>query len=113
MHACRKFGSQAHKSDPILNGFCYLVFILILSRVTLILRPCEGQLELWQLGQLPVHVLVLADFLKGEVGLAQEDALPHDAAVLNTNLQICSVKALVGPLDKTEIKGNEVGINGY
>ena len=108
MHACRKFGSQAHKSDPILNGFCYLVFIFILSRVTLILRPCEGQLELWQLGQLPVHVLVLADFLKGEVGLAQEDALTHDAAVLDADLQIRPVQALVGPLDKAEIEFDEV-----
>ena len=79
----------------------------------MILRPCERQLELGQLCEVSVHVLVLADLLEGQVGLAQEDALPHDAAVLNTNLQICSVKALVGPLDKTEIKGNEVGINGY
>ena len=79
----------------------------------LILRPCEGELELRQLGQLPVHVLVLADFLKGKVGLAQEDSLPHDAAVLDTDLQIRPIQALVGPLDKAEIELNEVRIDGY
>ena len=79
----------------------------------MILRSCEGKLELWQLGQLPVHVLVLADFLKGEVGLAQEDALTHDAAVLDADLKIRPVQALVSPLDKTEIEFNQVRINGY
>ena len=74
----------------------------------MILRPCEGQLELWQLSEVPVHVLVLADLLEGEVGLAQEDALPHDAAVLDTDLQIRPVQSLVGPLDKAEREQNEL-----
>ena len=86
---------------------------LYISSVTLILRPCERQLKLGQLGEVSVHVLVLADLLEGEVGLAQEDALPHDAAVLDADLQIRPVEALVGPLDKAEMGGNEIGINGY
>ena len=76
--------------------------------VTLILRPCEGQLELRKLREVPVHVLVLADLLEWEVGLAQEDALPHDAAVLDTDLQIRPVQSLVGPLDKAEREQNEL-----
>lgn len=74
----------------------------------MILRPGEGELELRQLSQLPVHVLVLADLLEGEVGLAQEDALTHDAAVLDADLQIRAVQSLVGPLDKAEIEFNKV-----
>ena len=77
----------------------------------MILRPCERQLELGQLCEVSVHVLVLADLLEGEVGLAQDDALPHDAAVLEADLQ--SRLGVIGSLGKAEMRGNEVGINGY
>ena len=36
--------------------------------------------------------------LQGEVGLAQEDALAHDAAVLHTDLQVRAVQPPVGVL---------------
>ena len=88
MHVCRKFLSQAHRLGPILKVKIVIISLLYyIFSVTLILRPCEGQLELWQLSEVPVHVLVLADLLEGEVGLAQ---------------------SLVGPLEKAEREQNEL-----
>ena len=64
-------------------------------------------MELGQLCELSVHVLVLHYFLERDVSLAQEDALPHDAPVLNADLQIRPVQPLVGALDKATKKDRE------
>ena len=89
---------------------------------TVVLRSGEGQLDLGQVSQGAVHVHWLLghllqgrifrwkvrclDYLhlQGEVGLAQEDALAHDAAVLHTDLQVRAVQSPVGVLHPAKME---------
>ena len=63
----------------------------------MILRSGERDLELREVPERSVHVVV-RQLLEGDVGLPQEDALAHDAAVLHTDLQVRAVQPPVGVL---------------